>query len=162
VAASVMGEPRSTLDLDLMIDDDLPRVRAFVRRLSESCYVDEEDAMEAVARRASFNAIHLDSSMKIDFFIVEGEEFARDQLQRRRRVAIASGASLYFYTAEDLIVRKLLWFRSGGETSERQWRDVLGILRTSRREIDRSLLRNAAVKARVEDLLDRATRDAAD
>jgi hypothetical protein len=160
VAASVMGEPRASFDLDLMIDADAPKVRAFVRRLSESCYVDEQDALDAVRRRTSFNAVHLDTSMKIDFFIVEAEEFARDQLVRRRRVAIADGSSLYFYTAEDLIVRKLLWFRSGGETSELQWRDVLGILRTSRKQIDRSQLRNAAVKARVEDLLDRALRDA--
>ncbi len=160
VASSVMGEPRSSLDLDLMIDADPPKVLAFVRRLSESCYVDEQDALEAMSRRTSFNAVHFDTSMKIDFFIVEAEEFALDQLQRRQRLAITGGLSLYFYTAEDLIVRKLLWFRIGGETSEKQWRDVLGILRTSRREIDRLQLRSAAVKARVEDLLDRAMRDA--
>ena len=158
VASSLMGEPRSTLDLDLMIESDPVKVRILVRLLSEICYVDEENALDAVERRTSFNAVHFDSSMKIDFFIVDSA-LSQEQLLRARRLPLSSGVSLYFYTPEDLIVRKLLWFRLGGETSQRQWRDVLGILRTSRNEIDRALLVDTAVKAEVSDLLERALRE---
>ncbi|HVT03932.1 MAG TPA: hypothetical protein VHL58_11235 [Thermoanaerobaculia bacterium] len=159
VAASLMGEPRSTLDLDLMIESDPVKVRILVSLLSEICYVDEENALDAVQRRTSFNAVHFDSSMKIDFFIVDNA-LSQEQLLRARRIPLSSGVSLYFYTPEDLIVRKLLWFRIGGEPSQRQWRDVLGILRTSRSEIDRAFLGDTAVKAEVGDLLERALREA--
>lgn len=159
VASSVMGEPRSTLDIDLMIDADVEKVRALVRDLATSCYVDEESASEAAARGTSFNAIHYASSMKIDFFIAERTDLARAQLRRGKRISLRSGASLVFYAAEDLVVRKLLWYRAGGETSERQWRDVLGVLRASNETLDHELLRSAAEDAGVSDLLDSALRE---
>jgi hypothetical protein len=155
VAASLRGEPRSTLGLDVMIDADVTTIAALVGRLTDQFYVDETSALDAVTRHGSFNAIHIDTSMKVDFFIAEDERFAKDQLRRREKVAIRPGVELYFYTAEDLIVRKLLWFRSGGETSDRQWRDVMGILRVNA-NLDLPLLRSAADAAGVRDLLERA------
>ena len=154
VASSLMGEPRSTLDLDLMIVCDADSVRSLVGRLKEAFYVDESDALRAVADQSAFNAIHLPSSLKVDFFLAERTPFAIHQIERRRAIDIG-GARLYFYAPEDLIVRKLMWFRLGGETSERQWRDVLGILKTEK-SLDAELLRETALEAGVADLLGRA------
>jgi hypothetical protein len=154
VASSLMGEPRSTLDLDLMIACDADSVRRLVARLKESFYVDESDALRAVADQSTFNAIHLATSLKVDFFVAERAPIATHQIERRRAIDVG-GARLYFYSPEDLIVRKLMWFRLGAETSERQWRDVLGILKTEK-NLDAELLRAAAREAGVRDLLDRA------
>src|SRR5688572_17744912 len=83
VAASLFGEPRSTLDLDIMVDLTESQARQLAARLARSCYVDEQTAVEAVRDRSSFNAIHLGTSMKIDFFLPEAEAFAQRQLDRR-------------------------------------------------------------------------------
>jgi hypothetical protein len=160
VASSLMGEPRSTLDLDIMISCDADSVRSLVARLKNEFYVDEDDALQAVANQSAFNAIHLGSSLKVDFFLAESHPFATKQLDRRRAVRVdPAGVNLYFYTPEDLIVRKLMWFRAGREVSERQWRDVLGVLKTSA-DLDLHLLRESANEVGVGDLLDRALTDA--
>lgn len=155
VAASIYGEPRSTLDLDIMIEADEQSVRALVIQLAGEFHVDEQAAVDAVRQRGTFNAIHLASAMKVDFFIAEDDARTREQLDRRRAVD-AGGQRLLFYAPEDIVIRKLLWFRMGGEQSERQWRDVIGILRLSGRSMDRAYLKRSAAEFAVDDLLKRA------
>lgn len=157
VAASVIAEPRTTLDLDMMIDADTTKVRQLVKELASDFYVDEDDAIEAVRHLRSFNAIHFQSAMKVDFFIAE--PLGREQIARREAVeARPGGPPLYFYSAEDLVVRKLLGYRAGGESSSRQWRDVVSILKTA--TLDRSSLMRRAREQQVDDLLARAANDA--
>lgn len=160
VAASLLGEPRSTLDLDIMIECDVEKTRALARDLSKSCYVDVESAVEAARDRRSFNAVHFESSMKIDFFVSESASFALEALSHRRRVELPGSTALYFYSLEDLVVRKLLWFRLGGEVSERQWRDVIGMLRLNRGRVDLERLWSVARSAEVDGLLSRAIDEA--
>ncbi len=159
VASSVLGEPRTTLDLDLMIEIDESQARLLAARLKDDFYVDAQDAVEAVRRGSSFNAIHYGTSMKVDFF--PAETFAKTQLDRRRRLAVRNDLPpLYFYSAEDLVIRKLMWFRAGREASARQWRDVVGILKASGPTLDRTYLVTAARERTVDDLLIRAAGDA--
>ncbi len=160
VAASLMGEPRSTLDLDIMIEHDIEKTDLLALELSESCYVDRESALTAAHQRGTFNAIHFGSSMKIDFFVAEDSILAREALVHRRRIEPPGSPALYFYALEDLVARKLLWFRMGGEISERQWRDVLGMLRLNEGSIDLDRLRALAMSAGVGELLERAISEA--
>jgi len=159
VASSIIGEPRSTLDIDMMIEVDETRVRALTLRLRDDFYVDELDAVDSVRHGLSFNAIHYATSTKVDFF--PAERFATRQLDRRRGLRIRNDLPiLYFYSAEDLIIRKLMWFRSGNETSSRQWRDVVGILKTAGSTLDKPYLTVAAAERSLSDLLIRAAADA--
>jgi hypothetical protein len=152
VASSLMGEPRSTLDLDLMLEAGETLVRRLSTRLKEAYYVDEQDAVESFARGSSFNAIHFATSIKVDFF--PAEHFAAIQLDRRRSVVVRTDLPpLYFYAPEDLIVRKLMWFRAGAESSAHQWRDVIGLLKTTGRDLDWAYLKSAAAERDVADLL---------
>lgn len=156
VAASLIGEPRSTLDLDIMIECDIEKTAILARELSDNFYVDQESAVAAARDRGTFNAIHLATSLKIDFFVAEDSSLAREALAYRRRVDSPGSAPLYFYALEDLVARKLLWFRMGGEVSDRQWRDVLGMLRLRATSVDWPRLRELATVAGVGDLLERA------
>jgi len=152
VASSLMGEPRSTLDLDLMVEAGEALVRRLTTKLKKTYYVDEQDAVESFARGSSFNAIHFATSIKVDFF--PAEPFAAIQLDRRQSVVVRTDLPpLYFYAPEDLIVRKLMWFRAGAESSARQWRDVIGLLKTTGCDLDWAYLKSAAAERDVADLL---------
>jgi hypothetical protein len=155
VAATLYGEARTTDDLDIVLDVDEQRVRHFVARLARDYYVDVDDAVDAVRRRSSFSAIHFQSTAKIDFFIAERSPEVRLQLDRRRIRNIGE-TLVSFYAPEDILLRKLIWFRMGGEVSERQWRDILGILRIAREPLDDAYLDRAAAAFEVTDLLARA------
>lgn len=159
VASSVLGEPRSTLDLDVMIDADEQRVRRFAAKLREDFYVDEDDAIAAVRSASSFNVIRYDSVMKVDFFIAE--PLGRRQILRRRGIRVRPELPvLYFYSVEDLVLRKLLWFRLGGGVSERQWRDVISLLKVAGQDLDREYLHAVAAEEKIAELLSRAAADA--
>lgn len=156
VASSLVGEPRTTLDLDVMIDAGEDEVRRLAAALEGRFYIDADDAVESVRRMSSFNAIHLDSSMKVDFF--PAEPLGREQIERRQRIVVRPELpALYFYSAEDLVIRKLLWFRAGGEASDRQWRDVVSIMKSSRLDFER-LIESARGEG-LRELLLRAARD---
>ena len=63
-------------------------------------------------------------------------------------------------SAEDTVLRKLQWYRTGGEVSDRQWRDVLGVMVANRGGLDQRYLDTWAKRLQVEDLLRRAEREA--
>lgn len=83
VASSIHGEPRLTVDLDIMIDVDEAMATELAKRLSDEFYVDAEAARDAVRHGSTFNAIHLASAMKIDLFVAENDDAVRRQLERR-------------------------------------------------------------------------------
>jgi hypothetical protein len=157
-ASAIHGVPRQTMDADLVVDLDIDKVARLVGRLRGDFYVDLDVAKDAVAKRGTFNAIHLESGFKVDVFIKGPGEFDELELERSTQVQVTQDPprSAYVKTAEDTVLRKLQWFRSGGEVSERQWRDVLGVLAASGAALDRAYLLRWAAVLGVTDLLERA------
>jgi hypothetical protein len=158
VASTVHGLIRTTVDVDLVADLRPDNVTHFVAALSDQFYVDEPTIREAIARRSSFNLIHLQSMVKVDVFLPGNRAFDRQQLARRiaQPVGTDSAETLWILTAEDVILAKLDWFRQGGEVSERQWRDVLGVVRLQGERLDLAYLRQWAGALNVADLLEKA------
>jgi hypothetical protein len=157
LASSLHGVPRSTQDADLVVDLRLPHIEPLVVALA-GFYLDAGRAADAVRRRASFNAIHLATMTKIDLFILKGDPRSHLEMERRQFVTLpaAAGGRLPVATAEDIVLEKLLWFRAGGEVSERQWLDLMGVLKVKRDEIDRAYLEHWAGELGLGELLDRA------
>lgn len=158
VASIAHGMIRTTMDVDLVADLNPDHVAPFVAALQDSFYVDEPSVRQAIRRRSSFNLIHLETMVKVDVFLPRDRPFDRQQLARRIAAAVTADAEIFLWilTAEDVILAKLDWFRSGGEVSERQWRDVLGVLKTQGEALDYAYLREWAEKLAVADLLARA------
>jgi hypothetical protein len=126
VASSFHGEPRATRDLDLVIDPSLQALHRFVSELpAETFYVDRDAAEAALAERSQFNVIDQASGWKVDLMIRKDRPFSI-QAFKRRLPAELLGTRTFLATAEDVVIAKLEWSRAGG--SERQLRDVIGIL----------------------------------
>lgn len=157
IASSMAGEPRSTIDVDVIADLKDEQVTALMAALQRDFYLDETALRRAVANRSSANFIHHDTSIKIDLFIAGGTPLDLQQIARRRRVEIG-GHVFFVHPPEDILLQKLHWYRKGGEVSDRQWRDIVGIVRVQGKQLDRGYLTTNAAPLDVTDLLERALR----
>jgi len=162
LASSILGEPRASVDIDLALRLQLPDIDRLARELDPSFFVDPEAGRDAVRRAASFNVIHRETMLKVDLFVLGDAALDREQIARsfRARVSAESAQQVPVSSAEDLVLRKLLWFRAGGGVSDRQWRDVLGILKVQRGRFDAGYLRGWAASLGLTELLDRALHEA--
>ena len=158
LASSVSGEPRSTLDVDLVVSLDLDQVEPLLALLGGEFYADAEMLREAVRTRSSANLIHRETSTKVDLFVLGGSPLDEEQMARRLRLRVTSDPAqfVYVYTPEDILLQKLRWYRLGDEVSDRQWRDILGIIMVQGARLDEPYLRRGADTLGVTDLLDRA------
>jgi hypothetical protein len=162
LASSLHGVMRSTLDVDIVADMRLEHIPALVAALSKEFYADDEMMKDAIHHRSSFNLIHYETAFKVDVFIRKLRAFDQMQLERRKKSVITTDPeeSVYVVSPEDIILSKLEWYRMGGETSDRQWRDILGVLKTRAGELDLDYLREWAKELKVPDLLDRVLKEA--
>jgi hypothetical protein len=162
IAGSFAGEPRSTLDIDIVAAVLETHVPLIIAALEHDFYVDRAALQRAVRERTSANLIHQPSQLKVDVFVAGGTPLDEQQLKRRQAVDVGGGQTLYLHPPEDILLQKLRWFRKGGEVSDRQWRDILGIVRVQGDRLDRAYLSTSAPMIDVLDLLDRALREASD
>jgi hypothetical protein len=158
LASSLHGIPRSTEDADLVADLRPEHVDPLVTALRPSFYIDDERVADAIRHRVSFNIIHLSTMIKVDIFVLKGDPLSRQEMDRRQLIQIsgAEGMQLPVATAEDIILQKLAWFRLGGGVSERQWNDLLGVLKVRKGGLDLPYLEHWAAELEVGDLLSRA------
>jgi hypothetical protein len=158
LASTIHGLVRTTQDSDLVAELRPEHIEPFARALESEFYIDEEMIAGAIAHRSSFNIIHRLSMFKVDIFVPRMRPFVKEQLARARRevFSVDPHADAMVATAEDTLLAKLEWYRMGGEVSERQWRDVLGILQVQAGSLDINYLRRWAIELKVTDLLERA------
>ena len=157
MASSVHGVVRSTNDSDILADLKSRHIQPLVQRLQNDFYLDVRAITEAIRRKCHFNLIHLETMFKVDVFLPKRPFDAR-QLDRRQSIPLSpeSHRSVYVATPEDVILAKLAWCKMGGETSDRQWRDILGVLSLQQNRLDMSYLRQNASQLGVTQLLERA------
>lgn len=161
LASTLYGMIRTTQDSDIVAEMRLEHLKPFVSALQEEFYIDDEMIAESIQRNSSFNIIHRDTMFKVDVFIPHQRPFLQSQLARAQKQTFnfETEISAKFASPEDTILSKLEWYRMGGETSDRQWRDILGVLKTRHGELDLDYLRKWAGELKVTDLLEKALKE---
>ncbi len=162
VASMVFGEPRLTIDADLVAHLKEEQAARLVDLLGAEFYASLPAIREAIRHDGCFNLIHLESMVKVDIYSAWRSEFAQSQFERRIRRDIGTDEpfEVALATPEDTVLAKLDWFRQGGGVSDRQWRDVLGILKVQGDGLDFAYLRQWASRLHLADLLVRSLDDA--
>ena len=138
LASTYYGRPRTTQDIDLVIEADATQLNAFVAAVQQrGYYADADHAAEALSQRSMFNIIDADSGYKLDLIVRKDREFSRQEFGRRREITLL-GMRAFMVSPEDSILSKLEWSREGA--SERQFLDALSIARTQGESLDRTYL----------------------
>lgn len=164
MASIIHGMLRTTMDVDIVANIQPEQVSSFVSGLQDAFYADEQMIRQAIQRQSSFNLIHLSTMFKVDIFIPKSRPFDQQQLGRRvaEQIDPDSNEQIWVLSAEDIVLAKLDWFRLGGEVSERQWRDILGVLKTQQDALDIDYLKQWAQALGVVDLMERALEELTD
>jgi hypothetical protein len=162
VASSVYGEPRQTLDADLVARLFGSHAKPLAGHLEKDFYADLAAIQTAIQTQGCFNLIHLHSMTKVDVFVRWREPFAQSQLARRQKKSVGNAAPLEFFfaSAEDTVLAKLERYQKGGGVSDRQWRDILGVLKIQASALDRDYLVHWAGELGLTALLRRALEEA--
>ena len=163
IASSAYGAARATLDVDMVSDLKPQHVRFLAKMLESSYYIEEDEIGEAIRKHSSFNLIHLETMIKVDVFIVGDEPYPQQALRRRRKDTLdedQQAVEFYLATSEDIVLIKLDWYRMGGEVYERQWSDVVGVLKVQDKALDREYIRHWASELKLTGLLEQACGDA--
>jgi hypothetical protein len=160
LASSTHGIARHTEDGDLLCAIHPAHVPKLAETLGPNWYVDVEEMQRALRAGRTFNIIHKGFALKFDLFPAS-TEFHAKQLERAemRPLRLEGAEPCLVTTAEDILVAKLRWYKDGGQVSENQWRDIVGVL-TTNKSLDSAYLQHWAARLGVTDLLEKAHADA--
>ena len=157
VASSARGSYRATEDIDLLARISPQQSAQLVLALGKDWYADADQIRDALSAGRAFNVIYIPFSQKVDIFPVK-DDFSLAQLEHATRLpvpALGSGAEYPVSTSEDIVLAKLQWYRAGGETSERQWTDILKVI-VATPNMDWAYVESWARRLGVDELLARA------
>ena len=160
VASSLQGEVRFTEDLDLVVSIQPNQTQSILNAFSKDFYISEiavDDAMRG--RTSSFNIIDLETTEKADIFVMRNDAFAHSKMERRQLyipVNRPASEAIYLCSPEDTVLQKLVWYQMTKNESQRQWRDVLGVLKLQGDRLDFGYLQKWAEELSLSDLLETA------
>jgi len=153
LASSLYGIPRATQDIDIIADIKPDKVKELVNILKKDFYIDDDMIKDALSHCTSFNIIHLETMFKIDIFILKQDQASKEEMSRRKSYRISEKQNLYLTSAEDIIIHKLHWYELGDRVSDRQWTDVIGVLKVQGKRLNYDYLKKAANRMNVSELL---------
>ena len=141
MASNYWGIPRTTHDLDFVIQLPPSAAAKILSAFSPEYYIDEASVRAAYQPPHQFNAIDSRSALKVDFWLPKPDPFDREMMRRRTRVTLFDEPA-WITTPEDSILHKLVWNRI--TPSERQLGDAAGVVAVQSEKLDRPYLKKWA------------------
>ena len=163
LASSLHGEPRATNDADVVAALTPAHFQRLQRELGQRFYLDEEDFQHAVREERSFNLVDEVELAKVDVFCVADAGYQELALRRAVKLELEPDdpfTAVSVASAADVLLSKLRWYRLGNETSDRQWRDLLGVARAQAGKLELEYLRRWSSEQGTLDLLERLLAEA--
>lgn len=152
-ATIFFGEPRFTNDLDVVADLTTAHLPAFLSAFAkDDFYVSEDAVRSAINSRGQFNIIHPTSGLKVDVMLPKSLEIDRSRLMRRVRVHPAEDYQAWFSSPEDIILKKLEFYRDG--ESDKHLRDVASVMKIRADKIDRAYISHWAAALGLQEIWD--------
>ena len=152
MASNYWGVPRTTHDLDFVVQLPMSAVPRIVKEFGGDFQLDEAAVRAAYQPPHQFNAIDTRSAFKVDFWLPKPNPFEKEMLRRRLQTPIF-GEPAWICTAEDIILHKLIWNRRS--PSDRQLGDAAGVMAVQAGALDENYLRQRAKKLKLESELNR-------
>lgn len=147
IAVLIWGRPRFTADIDIVIEMKESKVDTLEKALlslGEYGYISREAIMEALKNKGEFNFIDGYTGLKVDFWVAKEGELSTLEF-KRKKVKSLLGKKINFISPEDLILRKLLWYKES--QSSRHLEDAQSISRISNEILDKKYLKKMAIKS---------------
>lgn len=119
--------PRTTTDIDIVIQISSAHVEKFIKEFEPDYYVPHNRIREAIYRNRMFNLLNQQAIIKIDCVVLKDDEFSRQAFLRRERVKYTENFEVWIIGKEDLIISKLNWAKTSH--SEMQIRDIASMIR---------------------------------
>lgn len=139
VASMAYGEPRLTNDIDIVAGVREQHIAHLLAAFpANEFYLSTGAVHEAIQSQGQFNIIHPESGLKVDVIIRKETPFDHSRFARARRIWPAESYDATFAAPEDVIIKKLEYYREGG--SDKHLRDITGILKVSSQEIDEAYI----------------------
>lgn len=163
LASSIYGMPRTTLDADIIADISSNQIKSLKSKLEKEYYIDENMIKDAIKNSSSFNLIHLETSVKIDVFVYKDNTYQKNAIERSVEDTLIENdlsTKFFFASPEDIIINKLNWYQMGDRISERQWLDVIGVIKIQKNSLDKKYLKKWAIELNLIELLKKAFIDA--
>lgn len=161
LASSLHGEPRATNDSDVVAALRTLHFERMRRELGDRFYLDEEDFRHACEHHRSFNLVDEVELAKVDIFCVAPEGYQAEALARAVVMELERGdpfSAVHVASATDVLLSKLRWYQLGGQVSDRQWRDLVGVVTAQRGRLDLEYARRWSQVQGTTELLERLLR----
>jgi hypothetical protein len=162
LASSTYGAVRFTEDADITVEPFDERAEELFESLKSNYYISKESMHQALRQQSSFNVIHFESAFKIDVFVSGSSAYDKQVLSRRKSTKLSDSLAKSFsvVSPEDIVLLKLQWYKADDQSSQRQWDDVLGVLRIQSDALDFVYLKKWAGILGIDELLEKAVSEA--
>lgn len=147
VATITYGKPRTTHDIDLVVEIYGKNIPELIGVFEGEYYISEEGIKDAILHKTMFNVIHHESGIKIDFWILHRSDYDLESFKRRRKIKIFE-KEVYITSPEDSIIKKLLWYKESD--IDKHLDDALGVLEIQYNNMDFSYIEKWAQELNVE------------